>query len=124
MAVSLGPGSFTGLRLGVSYGLGLAMGRGVPLLGLGTLDIQAARASGRALGLADAGRGRLYWLDPAGNVGHGEPGELPRGVPAVGWLRGATVALVRGEGVRLSRWSQQLRRRSTASGKRVIWEKN
>src|SRR5256885_7794297 len=71
VAVALGPGSFTGLRLGVSYGLGLAMGRGIPLLGLGTLEIQAARASVQAMGLADAGRGRLYWLDPDGNVVHG-----------------------------------------------------
>ena len=101
VAVAVGPGSFTGLRLGVSYGLGLAMGRGVPLLGLGTLDIQAARASVPAVGLADAGRGRLYWMDPSGNMGHGEPGDLPRDVPAVGWLRPATADLVRREGVRL-----------------------
>jgi tRNA threonylcarbamoyladenosine biosynthesis protein TsaB len=101
VAVALGPGSFTGLRLGVSYGLGLAMGRGIPLLGLGTLEIQATRARVPALGLADAGRGRLYWLDAAGPVGHGEPAELPRGLPAVGWIRAATADLVRQEGVRL-----------------------
>src|SRR5205807_324613 len=74
VAVALGPGSFTGLRLGVSFGLGLAMGRGIPFLGLGTLEIQAARAPVQAVGLADAGRGRVYWLGTDGTVGHGEPG--------------------------------------------------
>jgi glycoprotease family protein len=101
VAVALGPGSFTGLRMGVSYGLGLAMGRGIPLLGLGTLELQATRASGPALGLADAGRGRVYWLEPEGGVGHGEPGDLPRGLPGVGWLREGTAEAVRREGVRL-----------------------
>src|SRR5947208_9963077 len=88
VAVAMGPGSFTGLRLGVSYGLGLAMGRGVPLLGLGTLEIQAARARGQAVGLADAGRNRVYWLGPDGKVGHGEPAGVPRRRPGGGWLRG------------------------------------
>ena len=101
VAVALGPGSFTGLRLGVSYGLGLAMGRGIPLLGLATLEIQATRARAPAVGVADAGRGRLYWLNPAGEVGHGRPGDLPRDLPAVGWLRATTADLLRREGVRL-----------------------
>lgn len=103
VAVALGPGSFTGLRLGVSYGLGLAMGRGVPLLGMGTLELQAARADQPVTGVADAGRGRVYWLDPQLRVGHGEPGELPRTLPAVGWLRAPTAEAVRREGVRLLR---------------------
>jgi tRNA N6-adenosine threonylcarbamoyltransferase len=101
VAVALGPGSFTGLRLGVSYGLGLAMGRGIPLLGLGTLELQAARAAGPVLGLADAGRGRVYWLEPEGRVGHGEPADLPRGLPGVGWLREGTAEALRRGGVRL-----------------------
>jgi tRNA threonylcarbamoyl adenosine modification protein YeaZ len=101
VAVALGPGSFTGLRLGVSFGVGLAMGRRIPLLGLGTLEIQAARARAQAIGLADAGRNRVYWLGPDGRAGHGEPAEVPRQAPAVGWLRGATADLVRREGVRL-----------------------
>ena len=101
VAAALGPGSFTGLRRGVSYALGLAMGRGIPLLGLGTLEVQVARATEPVVGLADAGRGRVYWLAPDGRVGHGEAAEVPRHAPAVGWLRAATAELVRGEGVRL-----------------------
>jgi hypothetical protein len=119
VAVALGPGSFTGLRLGVSYGLGLAMGRGIPLLGLGTLEIQRARARVPAVGLADAGRGRVYWLDPDGNLAHGEPRGLPRNLPAVGWLRATTADLVRREGVGLL-GEEQLDTFGTAASKLVV----
>ncbi|TMD99307.1 MAG: hypothetical protein E6I72_01250 [Chloroflexi bacterium] len=40
VAVATGPGSFTGLRVGVAFGLGLAMGLGVPIVPLGTLPLQ------------------------------------------------------------------------------------
>ena len=101
VAVSLGPGSFTGLRLGVSFGVGLAMGLGVPLLGLGSLELQAARADGPVTALVEAGRGRVYWLEPGGEPRLGEPGELPARLPAVGWLREATARAVEEAGVRL-----------------------
>jgi len=101
VAVGLGPGSFTGLRVGVSYGVGLAMGLGIPLLGLGSLDLQAARADEPATALIEAGRGRVYWQEPGGVPRIGDPGELTRGLAAVGWLRPATVEAVRAAGVRL-----------------------
>lgn len=43
IAVSEGPGSYTGLRVGVSSAKGLCFGSGVPLLGIPTLDILAQR---------------------------------------------------------------------------------
>lgn len=101
VAVALGPGSFTGLRVGVSYGVGLAMGLGIPLLGLGSLDLQAARAAEPVTALVDAGRGRVYWQAPGAEPRHGDPGELPRERPAAGWLRPATAAAVDAAGVRL-----------------------
>lgn len=44
VCVSMGPGSFTGLRVGVSTAKGLCFGAGIPLLATGSLDILAAMA--------------------------------------------------------------------------------
>ena len=38
VAVSKGPGSYTGLRVGVSTAKGLCFGAGIPLISVGTLD--------------------------------------------------------------------------------------
>jgi tRNA threonylcarbamoyladenosine biosynthesis protein TsaB len=80
-AVVVGPGSFTGLRVGIStvQGLGLASGR--PCLGASALDIVAASA-GEALpmiALRDAFRGEVYWAALGGDRGAGsEPPRLGR----------------------------------------------
>jgi hypothetical protein len=85
--VALGPGSFTGLRQGIAFAVGLAMSLGIPLLGIGTLDLVAARAREPALAVVDAGRGRVYYQAPDGSRGVAELSDLPRGWPAAGWLR-------------------------------------
>ena len=101
VAVATGPGSFTGLRVGVSFGLGLAMGLKVPIVPLPTLAIQAARSEEPAVAVSEAGRGRVYHLAPGADAGLAEPGELPKEWPAVGWLRPATQEALVAAGVRM-----------------------
>ena len=64
-AVTLGPGSFTGIRIGLATARGLALALERPLIGLSTLEILAAgvpadERDGPILAALDAGRGRLY----------------------------------------------------------------
>ena len=100
VAVAIGPGSFTGLRAGVSFGLGLAIGLAVPIVALKTLHIQAARSDEPVLAVSEAGRGRVYQLAPGVEPVLAEPGELPRELPVVGWLRPATEAALLAAGLR------------------------
>jgi tRNA threonylcarbamoyladenosine biosynthesis protein TsaB len=95
IAVATGPGSFTGLRVGVSFGLGVAIGLRIPIVALRTLQIQAARSEAPAVAVAEAGRGRVYSLLPGSDPQLSGPEDLPKDLPAVGWLRPATVALLR-----------------------------
>ena len=41
VAVALGPGGFSALRVGMSVAKGLALAAGIPLVGVGTLDVEA-----------------------------------------------------------------------------------
>lgn len=63
IAVSIGPGSFTGLRIGIATAKGLAYESGIPLLGVSTLLANARRATaGDSLigSLLDARKGEVY----------------------------------------------------------------
>ena len=53
VCVSMGPGSYTGLRVGVSTAKGLCFGSGKPLLAVGTLDTLVAQADDAAHDLTD-----------------------------------------------------------------------
>ncbi len=62
VAVAVGPGSFTGLRVGVSIAKGLCVACGIPLIGIPTLDILATAQGADRRPLAavvQAGRGRI-----------------------------------------------------------------
>ena len=62
LAVTVGPGSFTGLRVGLAFAKGLQLATGAPLAGIGTLAALAASAGpgGRCAGVIDARRGMVY----------------------------------------------------------------
>jgi tRNA threonylcarbamoyladenosine biosynthesis protein TsaB len=63
VAVSRGPGSFTGLRIGVAAAKGLAFALKVPLFGIPTLELLAANApAGRSpvCAVVDARRGEVF----------------------------------------------------------------
>jgi tRNA threonylcarbamoyladenosine biosynthesis protein TsaB len=49
LAVALGPGSWSGLRVGLSTAKGLALALGLPLVGVGTLDMLAYQFGGAGL---------------------------------------------------------------------------
>jgi tRNA threonylcarbamoyladenosine biosynthesis protein TsaB len=62
LAVSLGPGSFTGLRIGMGVAKGLALAQGLPLVGIPTLDLTAHPHMTQKLpiwAILQAGRGRI-----------------------------------------------------------------
>jgi tRNA threonylcarbamoyl adenosine modification protein YeaZ len=84
VAVATGPGSFTGLRVGVSVALGVAMGLKIPIVPLPSLGLQAARSDDPVTAVADAGRGRYYYLVPGGRAAVGEPADIPTTYPLVG----------------------------------------
>jgi tRNA threonylcarbamoyl adenosine modification protein YeaZ len=100
VAVATGPGSFTGLRKGVSFGLGLAMGLRIPIVPLPTLELQAARSDEPVTAVSDAGRGRFYYRPPGGELGLGEPVEVPTTHPLVGRVEPSARALLEEAGHR------------------------
>lgn len=64
VAVAIGPGSYTGLRVALTLAKGMALAQGLPLLGVPTLDATAYPFldGGLAVGaVVQAGRGQLCW---------------------------------------------------------------
>lgn len=63
IGVTLGPGSFTGLRVGLSFAKGLAAGLGLALKGIGTLEalmVHPGLEGREALAVINGGRGSFY----------------------------------------------------------------
>jgi tRNA threonylcarbamoyladenosine biosynthesis protein TsaB len=81
VAVTRGPGSFTGLRVGMAVAKGLALAWGLPLIGVPTLDVVAA-AQGRdrrpLCAVLQAGRGRVCVATYRWRKGEWRAREAPR----------------------------------------------
>ncbi len=63
IAVAIGPGSFTGLRIGLGAAKGMALALRIPIAGvssLASLALNAPAVSGSVVPLIDARRGELY----------------------------------------------------------------
>jgi tRNA threonylcarbamoyladenosine biosynthesis protein TsaB len=64
VGVTTGPGSFTGVRVGIAAARGLALALGIPAIGIGTLDALLGMAAGATTGTEvaclDARRGEIY----------------------------------------------------------------
>jgi len=63
VAVGQGPGSFTGLRIGIGVAQGIAYGAGCSMLGVSSLAALAAQAKveGAVIAALDARMGEVYW---------------------------------------------------------------
>jgi tRNA threonylcarbamoyladenosine biosynthesis protein TsaB len=85
IAVDVGPGLFTGIRVGVAAAKGFAMALGLPVVGMTSLEIlvRACEEAGHrcAIGVVDLRRGEVAWALP-GELGvprvphHGPPSLL------------------------------------------------
>ncbi len=90
LCVTVGPGSFTGLRIAVTTAKTLAYATGAELIGVGTLEVIAAQAPQQhetICPILDAGRGQLY----AAKYGRLDADRLetllpPRIIDAARWL--------------------------------------
>ncbi|MGK2960087.1 MAG: tRNA (adenosine(37)-N6)-threonylcarbamoyltransferase complex dimerization subunit type 1 TsaB [Candidatus Malihini olakiniferum] len=68
LAFGQGPGSFTGVRIGIGIAQGLALGADLPMLGISTLATMAQGAWNRmgatcVLAAIDARMGEIYWAE-------------------------------------------------------------
>lgn len=86
LAVDVGPGRFTGLRVGLATVRGLAFGLGIPVVGATSLEILAAGASspGPVTAVIDARRQEVFqqvFVDgvPVGPARVGRPEDLAAG---------------------------------------------
>jgi tRNA threonylcarbamoyladenosine biosynthesis protein TsaB len=82
VAVGIGPGLYTGLRVGIATASALAGARELPIVGVGGLDVLARAIdapAGEVFATVDARRGQVFWARYAATSGHDRPGERREG---------------------------------------------
>ena len=99
IGVTLGPGSFTGLRVGLSFAKGLAVGLNLPLQGIGTLEALGHHTD--LLGkdrtaVIDGGRGQIY-VQEFYATDQGQPRAVQAGEVVTGILTGPGAHLLDGD---------------------------
>ena len=98
IAVTIGPGSFTGVRVGLAAARGLAVGLGVPLAGLATTSVLLAQATPRGRAVVAAIDSRLGDWFCAIAEGEGEPVPFVAAAPELATRLGRRACLVIGSG--------------------------
>jgi tRNA threonylcarbamoyladenosine biosynthesis protein TsaB len=87
IAVGTGPGSFTGLRVGIAFAQGLGEGLGIPLVGVSSLQAMAAAVSAQdrrlRVPLLDARRGEFFVAAYAPDGSELLPAQIARDARAV-----------------------------------------
>jgi tRNA threonylcarbamoyl adenosine modification protein YeaZ len=73
IVAGLGPGPFTGLRVGLVTAVAMAQARAVPVYGVCSLDGIGGATTGRVLVATDARRKEIYWARYDNGVRVGEP---------------------------------------------------
>jgi tRNA threonylcarbamoyladenosine biosynthesis protein TsaB len=97
IAVGVGPGPFTGLRVGLVTARTIAFARGLPVHGVCTLDVLAAEAMDAGLDefsvATDARRKEVYWASYAGGERVSGPEVVKPGDPVDGLVVGVGAQL-------------------------------
>ena len=93
VAVGVGPGNFTGIRISVAAARGLALGLGVPAVGVTGLEVLAFGCTGRSRVALPAPRGAFFVQDFIGGAPLAAPFEATLDDPHL-WPTDPTVALI------------------------------
>lgn len=92
VVTTTGPGSFTGLRIGLSAARGIGLARGIPVVGVSSLVALSLGATGPATVLLDAKRGEAYFQTFAGPGQPATQGDLlPMAIAQAAIVPGTTL---------------------------------
>jgi tRNA threonylcarbamoyladenosine biosynthesis protein TsaB len=101
IAVGTGPGSFTGIRVGIALAQGIALGLGRPIVGVGSLRAMARTVPDTLVGtrcaFVDARRNEVFCAEYEPSGVELRPPTVIRGEDVPDWLARSAAPLVIGE---------------------------